>query len=394
MPTYFDPITLDDLEIDASTIMYLVAVNMDLENPQMNTYRIKGISSGLNLLRNDPYTTAEHYWSIDTGLVLANANNKQWKLVFFPIDNKLTTKPVSIVDIERYLSINPNNIASTPFRRQLGRDAATNMILSQLDLQRAVDLGEGGFTLDDLDIHDPVAITNLLRPESTAALREGLITAVDLLNFNRDHFLEFLELPCLSALRDGLFSGDDIASMDPEKQLELIHPECLQALREKRTLIALLKRLSAEQLRLANHARDYPPVPVPDLLLLAEPLRSRLLPRINEIAHLIHGAGMYLPDLIELDETKRESWILRAEAISTLVTAGISLDELLGLEQDELKIFTEYRYTKAIIELVTEKNISIEHLSGLAVDRLTSDLNEYINHGSFDHFFPTQRFSY
>ena len=58
MPTYYDPITLSEPDIDDSTVLYLIKVKNDNTNPELNTYSIKGVSSGLNQLPNDPHT----YW--------------------------------------------------------------------------------------------------------------------------------------------------------------------------------------------------------------------------------------------------------------------------------------------------------------------------------------------
>jgi len=103
MPTYYDPITLDDLEITPNTTMYLISVSEDLPNSENNTYGIKGISSGLQQFPHDPHTHASKYWPIDTTVLLANQHNEQATLIIFH-ENKLTPQSLSLSTIKLYFS--------------------------------------------------------------------------------------------------------------------------------------------------------------------------------------------------------------------------------------------------------------------------------------------------
>jgi len=76
MPTYYDPITLDDIEIDENTNIYLVRVHKHENNPQESTYGLKGISIELHRIPREPQTQAEQVWSVDTKNLLKNLNDE------------------------------------------------------------------------------------------------------------------------------------------------------------------------------------------------------------------------------------------------------------------------------------------------------------------------------
>lgn len=127
MPTYFDPITLSQLEIDEDTILYLVEVTTDIRNPQLNTYSIKGISSGLDQLPNDPHTHAAKYWPINTATFLLTNSTEERRALFFP-GGQLTSNPLSTSDVMLYLGFNPNAINPTLFNPQIAQQLQEDWI--------------------------------------------------------------------------------------------------------------------------------------------------------------------------------------------------------------------------------------------------------------------------
>lgn len=125
MPTYFDPITLDDLEITATTTMYLIGVNENPHNPGANTYGIKGISSGLQQMPHDPHTHSIKYWPLNTIALLENQHHDQAKSIIFP-ENRLTTQSLSLLTVKLYLKLDPTRIEAIRFEPTVTNQSQQN----------------------------------------------------------------------------------------------------------------------------------------------------------------------------------------------------------------------------------------------------------------------------
>lgn len=134
MPTYYDPISLDDIEITPSTTVYLIHVSENSQNSRSSTYGIKGISLGLQQIPHDPHTLSIKYWPIDTTVLLANQHHEQAKSIIFP-ENKLTAQSLSLSAIKLYLNLDPTCIEATCFKPIIANQPQQNT-----DRQRERDL--------------------------------------------------------------------------------------------------------------------------------------------------------------------------------------------------------------------------------------------------------------
>ncbi|KTD44365.1 hypothetical protein [Legionella parisiensis] len=107
MPTYFDPIMLEDTLLNEGSSVYLVKIGD-------NKFCIKGVSSGLERLPGDPTTHATEYWPISTETLISLASNE----ILFE-DDKLTTKPLTKEQIKEFFDFDPNEISPQQFNRSI-----------------------------------------------------------------------------------------------------------------------------------------------------------------------------------------------------------------------------------------------------------------------------------
>lgn len=110
MPTYFDPIMLEDTLLSGGTNVYLVKIGD-------NKFCIKGVSSGLEKLPGDPTTHATEYWPISTETLIGLASNK----ILFE-DDKLTTKPLTKEQIKEFFGFDPNEIPPQQFNSSIKQE--------------------------------------------------------------------------------------------------------------------------------------------------------------------------------------------------------------------------------------------------------------------------------
>lgn len=110
MPTYFDPIMLEDTLLDKDTNVYLVKIGD-------NKFCIKGVSSGLERLPGDPTTQAIEYWPIPTETLISLSSNKN----LFE-DDKLTTRPLTKEQIKKFFDFDPNEIPPKQFNSSIKQE--------------------------------------------------------------------------------------------------------------------------------------------------------------------------------------------------------------------------------------------------------------------------------
>ncbi|AWN73231.1 hypothetical protein LEAN103870_07985 [Legionella anisa] len=110
MPTYFDPIMLEDTLLNEGTNIYLVKIGD-------NKFCIKGVSSGLERLPGDPTTHATEYWPISSEVLINLSSND----VLFE-ENKLTTKPLTTEQIKKFFDFDPNEIPPQQFNSSIKQE--------------------------------------------------------------------------------------------------------------------------------------------------------------------------------------------------------------------------------------------------------------------------------
>lgn len=102
MPTYYDPITLENLDIDETTILYLV------KNGEK--FNIKAISGGLSNIRKDPTSNATEYWPFKFDVLSQQLLNQK---IF--IENKLTDESLTSEEVKDFLGIDPEETPPETF---------------------------------------------------------------------------------------------------------------------------------------------------------------------------------------------------------------------------------------------------------------------------------------
>ncbi len=110
MLTYFDPISLENVELDDTTILYLVK--------QDDNFLMKGVSSGIDQLPHDPTTRATSYWLINTETLIKE--NLLINSKFFPND-ELSNSAFTASEIKDFFGFDPNDIAPQAFNIAIGR---------------------------------------------------------------------------------------------------------------------------------------------------------------------------------------------------------------------------------------------------------------------------------
>ncbi|MCE0722550.1 MULTISPECIES: hypothetical protein [Legionella] len=110
MPTYFDPIMLEDTLLNEDTHVYLVKIGE-------NKFCIKGVSSGLERLPGDPTTKATEYWPIHIKTLMSLSSND----VLFEGD-KLTTKPLTTEQIKEFFAFDPNELPPEQFNSSMKQE--------------------------------------------------------------------------------------------------------------------------------------------------------------------------------------------------------------------------------------------------------------------------------
>lgn len=108
MPTYFDPVTLENTEINETTTLYLIKI-------KENSFGIKGISSNISTLASDPTTHATQYWLVSAQKLLENELGKTMFL-----NDQLINDAISLNQIVEVFGFDPNEIPATNFNAVVG----------------------------------------------------------------------------------------------------------------------------------------------------------------------------------------------------------------------------------------------------------------------------------
>lgn len=123
MPSYFDPIAYDHVEITPNTIIYLVK-NGD-------KFAIKALETGLEQLTHEPTTRATEYWKIDTVKLL---NEQALNPIIFP-KNHLTDESLTLNKVTEYLGIDPSALLPIRFATQRPVTIANNNYIEAAEYQ-------------------------------------------------------------------------------------------------------------------------------------------------------------------------------------------------------------------------------------------------------------------
>jgi hypothetical protein len=116
MAIYYDPSERCNFEIDASTDIYLIRMTHHDNQPERDTYALRGTSLGLPQLKKDPASRKTTYWPIDIPVLLANQQNAERNALLFP-NNRLTTQSLPLSTIVDCFGFNPNETQVTFFNQ-------------------------------------------------------------------------------------------------------------------------------------------------------------------------------------------------------------------------------------------------------------------------------------
>ena len=177
MPTYYDPITLENLEIDDTVVLYLIQID--------DRYSLKGVSSQLDQLPHDPHTQAMLYWLVNVTTVLENNHVAENREIIFP-NNQLTTVPLSLSIVIKYLNCNPMLSQPQTFNRQMRqvllREWSDNILSTMPDEMPSVFVDIQQSRQNQHVIRRPMPLVMNLPPADdedswffTATLREQLL---------------------------------------------------------------------------------------------------------------------------------------------------------------------------------------------------------------------------
>lgn len=281
MPTFFDPISGEDVDIEQAIVFYLVQVHIDTENPDKNTYGIHGLCTNPNRLAKDPISNKKEYWTIAKDKILKNDHKEQ----LFPSD-KLIQEPLSIGKIKLFFNCHPDDLPHRHFNNristqlnQLWQDnlprethqgvltvdyASPQQINELVHLSHAI-FGRPLFEATDLEGYLASPIKNLFHFFQNSSLPIKLIehgfTGDHLLTLAFDHtnMSELFSQDCLHALQEETITADDFLNTPSrEMRLLLINPICLNALKSKETCIDTLQRLSVPELIDAIEKHHFP----------------------------------------------------------------------------------------------------------------------------------------
>ncbi len=179
------------------------------------------------------------------------------------------------------------------------------------------------------------------------------------------HIMELFTSECVNALRDKVITIEQFKNIDNGQLLiELTKPECLNALQERRTCFDILKKLTASELREINRSNEYPPL-MPELLAVAEPLQTDLIRNYSAVESWL-TAGLSLDILISVEEDRRNMLLSKLSQISRLSQAGLAIDYF--LENDVTAITDNIKLGTAVyIGLLAEEiDILPGYLSSLS----------------------------
>jgi len=201
MPTFYDPIEMNDIDIDDS------AANFYIIKVDENTYTFCALTQNLDspqMHAGDPETRVKKYWPISREQ-LSHANMD----VLFPEDiahnRKLRTTPFNLDELNAAFQFNPpfspTNTQSTfgqapqPIAQPIHHVAAPNSLASEL-MNQIVQRSDGTVTLQDLAGMNSQQLSNIVSPACIEALQ------------NKQTSIEYLSSMSPSELSNIIASGD------------------------------------------------------------------------------------------------------------------------------------------------------------------------------------------
>lgn len=409
MPTYFDPVLYEDVDLSKDTTLYLVVLNEDETDPLKRKYVVKGVSADLQHFAKDPHTNATQYWPIDHKQL--ESMTAEVNALIFP-DGNLTSAPLSLDQVKNYFHFNPNGIRPLSFNPNIAQELraewqadiiegyrnAQQRIRAVLtnsrprrppmptpgELATATALSHGIFTTESMIEIEQNAILAVIRflhePGSIELLENNIFSANAILGIALQHdtVSDVMTPECLTAITEGLFTGEHLAYMnDRQARLALIHPNCIQALRSNDTTIAELQHMSGDELQEINRTGQYPAITVPALLELDEPLRTSLLHRSKKVGVLVNEVGIPFSQLIIIEESLRDKLINCSSSVVDLVRAGVTVDELLVLDEARLDQFLKMICAITVAKIMINEHIPFYRLAEFTPDILSEIMVDY-----------------
>ena len=227
MPTYFDIFNGENLEIDATTIIYLVRIGRDLTSGQ-NIFAVKAISGGLERLPADPTSAATAYWPIDNARLLLPVSLANTEI--FP-GNELRKSTLTAEQAQELFGIDTVNTPSVNFVRN-------EPVVHQ---HQNINFNND-FDANNPHVFFPQEVINYeplyhqLR-EAAVLAHPDLFTYADIADMDQQELYLIQTPECLAAMRPGpnneapLFNIADIAAMDAHQLSYIQTPQCLAAMR-------------------------------------------------------------------------------------------------------------------------------------------------------------------
>ena len=106
-------------------------------------------------------------------------------------------------------------------------------LATEQQIQTAVKLSGGLFTVKELTGMSWYVIDTLIKPECLQAIRDGLLTVDNFANQNANYIYFLMTSKCIDALREGLFTSTDLLHIQGDAIRQLLEPACLKGLREE-----------------------------------------------------------------------------------------------------------------------------------------------------------------
>ena len=372
MPTYYDPVTLDDLEINEQTTLYLVKVG---EN-----YSIKGISVDLQQFPSDPHTHATQYWHIDTAALLATEGDDKLTMLF--PDSALTTQPLTLADVTTYLKFNPNEVRPTLFNPSVRQTLQHSWADGMMDLERTEARRHSERVQAQAALSRHISATEFTALQ--VPVREILLD-----NVNAFHTL----------IQYRYFSKSELLSLSAPKLNELLtnwnavatyfnkasNPEMKASLKfnllalESSDLSRFLNRPSEIIFKIVDLMRATDAT-LTYLSTLPEPLLAELLNKHRDLAIVTRCLHLSLPDFVCLGKEMRDLLCANPYVVKSLFEEGnVTLDQLSALSNMR-DVFAKHELQNpACLRALRDGETTLELLSGLSFDQI-ADANETGNY--------------
>lgn len=415
MPTYFDVIQQEDLELAQGTFVYLVNVSSNksvnsledvsnslvldavvsassssLATTDKNKFAIKAVSVQPDDLRNDPDTAANWYWPINIDKLLS------CNTLF--LEDKLTTRALSTDEVISLLDIDPNKDPCLPFSNALGagsssaaagrpQQAIPAPILTPPLLNGILTISQyASFSPHTREIisNRPVEMRTLMQEyrvtyEDIRRLvgeRWGLERLLNKMGNIRALVVE-AHIPMATLL--ALPSDPRCYCINQSEDVVRLINELHIPVDDLLTLFMLLEEgFSVAQLLNQVH------MPIADLLAVPDPLRRQLIHQSFGVNILVDRAHMAIADLLALPEAVRTLFIDHALGVDYLVNrARMPLARIQALAEP-LRTLLVTKF-ESVSHLLQDLRIPIDTLLALPEEVIilflhnTYGLNELVN---------------